>query len=99
MRAGHPRKIARLNHTERWARMVGRRVKTPASGKVTPEIPSSPEEFKVLRTHLEMMGCDELLGMPWAFKSEVVVTELLGKPPTEYADAERGHPAKWTRWV
>lgn len=104
VRADHLRKIARLKHTERWARMAGRKGKAPASGtvllqKVSPEIPSSPEELKVLRTHLEMMGCDGLLGMPWAFKSEVMVTELLGKPPTEYADAERGHPEKWTRTV
>ena len=92
--------IARLKHTARWARMAGKKRKTAAAGtlllqKVTPAIPTDPEEFRVLESYLELMGCNGLLGVPWAFQSEGMVTELVGKPPNQHDGRLRAHPEEW----
>ena len=50
--------------------------------KVTPAIPTDLQENRVLENLLEVMGCNGLLGKPWAFQSEAIVEELEGMPST-----------------
>ena len=99
--AGPPGAIARRKHTERWARMTGRKSKTLAASsvvlqKVAAEIPASPEDLRVLECYLEVMGCSGLLSVPWAFQSEALAAELVGAPANQYDGRIRAHPEDWT---
>ena len=48
---------------------------------------------------MEVMDCEGLLGAPWAFQSETLVTELVGKLPNQYDGRIRAHPEAWTNLV
>ena len=78
VRAGTSGTIAKRKQTERWGRMAGRMGKATSAGnlvlqKVAAVIPSSPEDLRVLESYLEVMGCEGLLGAPWAFQSDILV--------------------------
>ena len=81
--------------------MEGKKDKAKAVGnlvlqKVAVEIPSLPKELRVLESYLEVMSCNGLLEAPWAFQSETLVTELVGKPLNQYDGCIRAHPEAWT---
>ena len=43
------------------------------------------------------MGCAGLLTVPWGFREEEMVRELIGEPPNQYHQTLWAHPESWTR--
>ncbi len=53
----------------------------PTLRKVVPQLPADEVEVEELREYLRHMGCVGLLTVPWGFREEAMVWELVGEPP------------------
>ena len=69
----------------------------PTLRKVIPLLPAEEEEVEMLREDLRRMGCAGLLSVPWGFREEGMVGELIGEPPNQYHQTIRAHPETWTK--
>ena len=69
----------------------------PTLRKVIPQLPAEEEDIEQLREDLRRMGCAGLLSVPWGFREEAMVSELIGEPPNQYHNTARAHPELWTR--
>ena len=60
-------------------------------------MPTKKEDYEMLREDLRRMGCAGLLSVPWGFREEEMVCELMGAPPNQYHKTPRAHPETWTK--
>ena len=69
----------------------------PALRRVVPQVPTKEEDVEMLREDLQRMGCAGLLFVPWEFREEEMVRELMRSPPSRYHKTPRAHPETWTK--
>ena len=69
----------------------------PTLRKVIPQLPTKEEDIEMLREDLRRMGCAGLLTVPWGFREEEMIRELIGEPPNQYHKTLRAHPEAWTK--
>ena len=69
----------------------------PTLRKVIPQLPAKEVDVEKLREDLGRMGCAGLLTVPWGFREEEMVRELIGEPPNQYYKTLRAHPKAWTK--
>ena len=62
-------------------RRTGEEQELPSLRKVIPQLPAKEEDVEMLREDLRRMGCAGLLTVPWGFREEGMVRELIGDPP------------------
>jgi hypothetical protein len=63
--------------------------------KIVPEVPRDETERGELLEDLQVMGCSGLLEIPWGFKDDRIVTELLDGVSNEFDNSIRGQPVRW----
>ena len=71
----------------------------PTLRKVVPHLPAKEEDLEMLREDLKRMGCAGLMTVPWGFREEEMVRELIGEPPNQYHKILRALPDSWTKKV
>ena len=64
----------------------------PALRKVVPQLPTKEEDIEMLQEDQRRMGCAGLLTVPWGFREEEMIRELMGSPPNQYHYMVYAHP-------
>ena len=84
-----------------WGEMAPKRVvgeqELPTLRKNVPLLPKEKERREHLRQDLARMGCLGLIPVPWGFREERMVRELMGPPPNQYHGTIRAHPEAWKK--
>lgn len=68
----------------------------PTLRKVVPQL-LVEEDVEVLREDMRRMGCADLLTLPWDFRKEAMIWELIGEHLNQYHKTIRAHPESWTK--
>ena len=70
-----------LKLTKMAPRKAGKEQELSTLWKVVPQLPTKEEDVEMLREDLRRMDCAGLLSVPWGFREEEMVQELIGEPP------------------
>jgi hypothetical protein len=73
---------------------------TYVSKGLSPQIPQTDSRKKRLRNNLKVMGCNNLLTLPWGYTSNTMLEEIRNRTgPGEFQGLVRASPAQWTKDV
>lgn len=59
-------------------------------------LPQEENELVELKENLARMGCEKLLEVPWSFRNEAMVQEVVKGTPNEFDNSFKCDPSCWT---
>jgi hypothetical protein len=98
-----PKRKAVAGPSTRETRKAKTEVKVKAevvylSQGLLPRIPPIESCKKALRANLKMMGCENLLSLPWSWTSDKMLEEICTRvSPKEFEGTIRANPGRWSK--